>query len=141
MQIIFTKIKLLLFILSFVFVSCREEIVPPNNIAVNINEPIQTRTGNSYIFSINADKITATITDNTLLDTFKSRIYSVLADYSSGYVELKVKTSRNNVLYSKVFDNDTRGTLENIEGSQPDIIVINFQNFTGKLKITLSRAE
>lgn len=137
----FNKIKIFLFLFVLAFVSCREEIIPPGNITGNINEPTLTRTSNSYIFSINASKITTTVTDNTFLNTFKAKIYSVIADYSSGYVEIKVKTDRNNILYSEVFEEDTRGTLKNIEGSQPDVIVVNFQNFTGKLKVTLSRAE
>jgi hypothetical protein len=138
---VFNKIKISLFLFVLVFISCREEIIPPGNVAGNINEPSLTRTSNSYIFSINASKITTSITDNTFLNTFKARIYSVIADYSSGYVEIEVKTDRNNILYSEVFEDDTRGTLKNIEGSRPDIIVVNFQNFTGRLNVTLSRAE
>ena len=109
------------------FISCREEIIPPGNPASNVNEPSLTRTGNSYIFSINADKITTSITDKTFLKTFRSKIYSVITDYSSGYVELEVKTSWNSVLYNEIFENDTRGALTDIIGSRPEIIVVNFQ--------------
>ncbi|OGU28116.1 MAG: hypothetical protein A2057_15375 [Ignavibacteria bacterium GWA2_35_9] len=137
----FKKIKIFLFSLLLIFFSCREEIISPDNPTGNINEPFLTRTGNSYIFSINASNITATISDNTFLNTVKSNIYSIIADYSSGYVEVEVKTSRNSVLYSEVFENDTRGTLKSINGSQPEIIVMNFQNFTGKLKVTLSSTQ
>lgn len=125
----------------FIFISCREEIVPPDNPAVNVNEPFLTRTGNSYIFSINADKMTTSITDHTFLKTIRSKVYSVITDYSSGYVELEVKTSWNGVLYNEIFENDTRGTLQDIIGSRPEIIVVNFHNFTGKLKITLSGSQ
>jgi hypothetical protein len=135
------KIKIFLFSLTFIFISCREEIIPPDNPTSNINEPSHTRTGSSYIFSINADKITTSITDKTFLKTFRSKIYSVITDYSSGYVELEVKTSWNSVLYNEIFENDTRGTLTDIIGSRPEIIVVNFQNFTGKLKVTLSGSQ
>ena len=132
------KIKIFLFFTLFLFFSCREEIIPPGNPAGNINEPLLTRTYNSYIFSINADNITASISDNTFLETFKANIYSIIADYSSGYVRVQVKSNSNSVLYSKTFENNTSGTLENITGSRPQIIAIEFQNFTGKFQVTLS---
>ena len=135
------KIKIFLFSLLLLFVSCREEIIAPDNSTGNINEPFLTRTSNSYIFSINASNITATIDDNTFLSTVKANIYSIIADYSAGYVEVEVKTSTNSVLYSEVFESDTRGTLKNINGFRPEIIAINFQNFTGKLKVTLSSSQ
>jgi hypothetical protein len=135
------KIKIFLFSILFLFISCREEIISPDNPTGNINEPFLTRTNNSYIFSINANDITATINDNTFLNSVKSNIYSIIADYSSGYVEVKVKTSGNSVLYSEVFESNTRGSLRNINGYHPEIIAINFQHFTGKLKVTLSRSQ
>ena len=53
------KIKIFLYSLLLIFFSCREEIISPDNPTGNINEPFLTRTGNSYIFSINASNITA----------------------------------------------------------------------------------
>ena len=135
------KIKIFFFFTLFLFISCREEIIPPDNPIGNVNEPLLTRTNNSYVFSINANNITASINDNTFLNTFKANVYSIIADYSSGSVQVQVKTNTNSVLYSEVFKSDTRGILENISGSQPQIIAINFQNFTGKFQVTLSGSQ
>ena len=123
------------------FISCRQEIVPPDNPAGNINKPQLTRTNFTYTFSINANKITKKIVDYTYLNTFKSRIYAVINDHSSGSVEIIIKADQNNVLYSAVFDNDTNGTFTKIEGQQPKVIIINLNDFTGKLKVTLTDLE
>src|SRR3970040_811747 len=90
--------------LSVLLISCRQEIVPPDNPAGNINEPVYTRTNFSYSFAINANRITRTVIDNTYLNTTSSRIYLVISDHSSGSVEIKVQNDNNFVLYSSVFD-------------------------------------
>ncbi len=135
------KTKIFFFFTLLLFISCREEIISPDNPIGNINEPLLTRTNNSYIFSINANNITATINDNTFLNTVRANIYSIIADYSSGNVQVQVKTGSNSVLYSQTFEGNTRGILGNINGSQPQVIAIDFRNFTGKFQVTLSRAQ
>ena len=125
----------------FLFISCRQEIVPPDNPAGNINEPHLTRTKFSYTFSINANKITETVKDNTFLNTFRSRIYAVINGYSSGSVEIIIQTDQDNILYSEVFDDDTNGTFTEIEGNQPKVIIFKFNDFTGKFKVTVTDIE
>ena len=68
-----SKILSILFSLLLTFISCRQEIVPPDSSLENINEPQLTRTNSSYTFSINASRITETVIDNTFLNTFKSK--------------------------------------------------------------------
>jgi len=127
--------------LSVLLISCRQEIVPPDNPAGNINEPVYTRTNFSYSFAINANRITRTVIDNTYLNTTSSRIYLVISDHSSGSVEIKVQNDNNFVLYSSVFDNDTDGIFRELDGYQPNIITMNFIDFTGKFKFTLTDRE
>ena len=127
--------------LSVLLISCRQEIVPPDNPAGNINEPVYTRTNFSYSFAINANRINRTVIDNTYLNTTSSRIYLVISDHSSGSVEIKVQNDNNFVLYSSVFDNDTDGIFRELDGYQPNIITMNFIDFTGKFKFTLTDRE
>jgi len=136
-----SKLLLILFSMLVLFISCRQEIVPPDNPAGNINEPQFSRTNFSYTFSINANRITETVVNNTYLNTFKSRIHTVISDHSSGSVEIIVQVNQNNILYSAVFDNDTNNTSTEIEGQQPRVIIFNFNNFTGKFKVTLAGTE
>ena len=137
------KSKLLLFFfpLQLLFFSCRQEIVSPDNPAGNINEPQLTRTNFSYTFTINANKITETIADNTYLNTLRSRISMIINDHSSGSVEVIVKSNQNNIVYSELLDGDTNILSNEIEGQQPSVIIFNFINFTGKFKVTLTAID
>ena len=137
------KSKLLLFFfpLQLLFFSCRQEIVSPDNPAGNINEPQLTRTNFSYTFTINANKITETIADNTYLNTLRSRISMIINDHSSGSVEVIVKSNQNNIVYSELLDGDTNILSNEIEGQHPSVIIFNFINFTGKFKVTLTAID
>jgi len=134
------SILLILFFPLIIFYSCRQEIVPPDSEG-NVNQPVLTRTNNSFIFSINAYKITATIIDNTYLNTNKSSVFSVVNEHSSGFVEVKIRATQNNIIYSQVFDKNTTGTFNQIEGYQPEVLILSFNNFTGKVRITLTETE
>jgi len=46
-----------------------------------------------------------------------------------------------NIIYSQVFDKNTIGTFNQIEGYQPEILIFSFNNFTGKVRITLTETE
>jgi hypothetical protein len=65
----------------------------------------------------------------------------MISDHSSGSVEIKVQNDNNFVLYSSVFDNDTDGIFRELDGYQPNIITLNFIDFTGKFKFTLTDRE
>jgi hypothetical protein len=127
-------------VLAVLFISCRQDVIPPDNPAGNINEPVYSRTNFSYTFTINASNITRTVTNNTFLDTFRSRIHIVVNDYSSGRVEILVEDDDVR-LYSAVINQNTSGMLQEINGFRPEIITINFINFTGKFRLTLTDGE
>jgi hypothetical protein len=124
---------------TILFSSCREEIISPDD-AGNINEPILNVTNNSYTFFINAKNISTTMIDRTFLRFSQSRIYSVLTDHSSGFVEIKVQTDNDRVVFTRVYSDDTSGT-DHIDGYQPDIITLEFNEFSGRLRLQISRIE
>lgn len=129
-----------IFLFSVLFISCRQDVIPPDNPAGNINEPVYSRTNFSYTFTINASNITRTVTNSTFLDTFRSRIQVVVVDYSSGSVEVVVEDDDVR-LYSAVLNQNTNGMLEEINGFRPETITINFIDFTGKFRVTLTDRE
>lgn len=135
------KLYTSILIFSLLIISCRQEIVPPDNPAGNINDPVYTRTNFSYSFSINAERITRTVIDNTYLNTTRSRIYLLISDHSSGSVEIKIQNDNNFVLYSSVYENNTGGIFHELDGYQPEVITINFKDFTGKFRVTLTERE
>jgi len=125
----------------FLFASCRENIVQPENTAGNKNEPFSTRTNYSYSFTINAEEITREVTDKTNLNSFKSRISITVNNHSSGSAEIKIETGSNQLIYYKTINSNTSGISTEIEGNVPNLLTINFVNFTGILKIVLTEID
>ncbi|RPI71556.1 MAG: hypothetical protein EHM47_09980 [Ignavibacteriales bacterium] len=135
------KKLLQVFLISIIFISCREEIVSPDNPAGNINEPVYSRTSFSYTFTINAENITRLVRDNTNLNITSSRIFLIIDDYASGRVEINIQNDDSFIIYSSVFANNTYGIIEEFEGYLPAYITINFIDFTGKFKVILSNSD
>lgn len=129
------------FVLMLCLVSCREEVITSDNPSGNINEPYLTRTADSYTFYILADRMTSTISDHTFLKTVRSRIFSVIKEYASGSVIIKIQTTGSSTIYSKLFNQNTVGSFSEIAGQQPDIITFTFNNFSGELQVTLTDTE
>ncbi len=71
-------------------ISCREDIIVPDNLATNVNEPILLNESNSYSFVINAQNISIDVVNNTNFSANTSRISITIVDYSSGYVRIKI---------------------------------------------------
>jgi len=123
------------------FSSCREEIIPPDNPTGNVNEPALFSSSSLYIFSINAINMTTDFVDNIPFDGVKTRLYSLLEDHTSGFVEIVIRSPQQETLYSGVLNQNSRGSSLNVEGSSQENILLKFVNFTGKLKIQLSPVE
>jgi hypothetical protein len=121
--------------------SCREEIIPPDNSGGNINEPSLFSSGSSYIFSINALNISTNFIDNIPFNAVRTRLYSLLEDHTSGFVEIKIRSHEQATLYSGVLYQNSKGYSLNVEGEDQENILLRFVNFTGKLKIQLSLVE
>ncbi len=133
----YSLIKFFMFLFIVLVMSCREDIVPPNNPAGNINEPVQTHTNNSYTFIINADNISRSVINYLSLHTTTMRIYTSVLDISSGSVQIFLLDSFNNTWYSRTIASETQNSSEELSGNNPRQIQIKMNNFTGKLKVQL----
>ena len=119
------------------FGSCREDIVPPNNPAGNINEPVQTRTNNSYTFVINANNISKSVSNYLSLYSTNMRLYTSVLDISSGSVQIFLLNSYNYAWYSRTIATEIQDNYVELTGNYPNQIQIKMNNFTGKLKVQL----
>lgn len=135
------KLAFKILLIALTFASCRQDIVPPDNPAGNINEPFFSRTNFSYTFTINADRITRKVVDYTNLNSTRSRFFLVIDDHSSGSVEIEIHDDENYIIYTSLFETGTSGVFREIEGYEPDFITLNFIDFTGKFRITLTERE
>jgi hypothetical protein len=134
--------KRILFPLVFIIItltSCREEIIPPNNPTGNMNQPVKEVTLNSYSFLINAGDITYNLYDYVRFENSRAQVYLSIFDYNSGSVEISLIGKSKRVIYSKKVESDLNGEYFRITNEIPDAVIINFKDFTGKFKLTVSQ--
>lgn len=118
--------------------SCREEIIQPDNISGNINQPTQIKEFNSYTFIINADNANFTLTE---LTSFSFDIVNLLItnlDYSNGVVILKVLNVKGDSYFEYIIKEEIDSRIISVQGFIPSSIEIQLVDFTGKLKVQLS---
>ena len=121
------------------FLSCREDIIAPDNFATNVNEPILLNESNSYSFVINAQNISIDVVNNTNFSASTSRISITIIDYSSGYVRIKIIDKQTINRFSYFGNDDENFFTESLTGYVPASVGIKAVDFSGKLKIELNR--
>lgn len=121
-----------------IFISCREEIIQPDNISGNINQPTQIKEFNSYTFIINADNANFTLTEPT---SFTFDIVNLLItnlDYDKGVVKLNILNDNGDSYFEYFVDEEIASRIISVQGFIPSSIEIQLIDFTGKLKVQLS---
>ena len=125
--------------LTITLSSCRENIITNENSLGNINEPVKFKTPESYSFEINASKITFSETDETQLNITNADIFISVSEYTSGFVSVTIIGDNLLNLYTTTFTNNGSSPPKKITNHVPEKIKVNFQNFSGKLKIRINR--
>lgn len=133
------RLVFILFLL-ILFISCREDIIHPDEFAGNVNEPVQINSRNSYTFIINAKNLSISNSALASFNTSLARISVTLIDYESGYVNITVKDLNDIERFRYFVEDDVSLFTEVIDGHLPNTIDIRMQEFSGKLKVQLSRA-
>ena len=139
--ILIISIRVILTLIIFVFFSCRENILSSENSIGNINEPIKTKSPESYTFEINASKITFNETDNTQLNITRADVFVSIRNYSSGIVSITVIGDNKLNLYSASFTDNTAGQSTKITNHVPEKVRLEFRNFSGNLKVRVTRSN
>ena len=132
------RVLITLFILNVY--SCRENIITNENSIGNINEPVKSKTPDSYSFEINASKITFNETDETQLNITNADIQISVTDYSSGIVSVTIIGDNLLDLYTISFTNNGSSPPAKITNHVPEKIKVSLQNFSGKFKIRIIRS-
>lgn len=130
--------NIIIFSAAIIFNSCREEIIQPNNISGNINQPTQIKEFNSYTFIINADNANFTLTEPA---SFTSDIVNLLItnlDYAKGVVKLNILNDNGASYFEYIINEEINSRIISVQGFIPASIAIQLIDFTGKLKVQLS---
>ena len=121
------------------FMSCREDVIEPDNFATNVNEPILINETNSYSFVINAQNISIDVVNNTNFSANTSRVSITIVDYSSGYVSVRIIDKQTNSRFTYFGNDEEDFFTESLNGYVPASVGIRTVDFSGKLKIELNR--
>jgi len=123
---------LVILIISF---SCREEIIEPDNMVGNINEPVQLTERNSYSFLLNAKNLTMSLSVPIYFSSARTRFNVRLIDYESGYINVSVQDLSKIERFRYYIAEEVSYHTELLDGYVPTTININTDNFSGKIKI------
>lgn len=134
------RISLLLFqiIIIFFFAGCREEILAPDNYAGNINEPIQDNKTNYYGLIINAKELTSNITAVTNFNYHTTKTLVTISDLEGGSITFTIRDKQGVSLYRFSVNSEVKNDFRKITSDIPGKVEISFNNFTGKMKFSLS---
>jgi hypothetical protein len=131
----YLKKILWLLIILFVSVSCREEIIEPDNFVENVNEPVQINERNSYIFLLNARGLSMNLSVSASVNSFRTRFNVTLIDYKTGYISVAVEDIDNRQRFSYFLAEDVSYHSDLLDGYMLKTIKIRTENFSGKIKI------
>ena len=116
-------------------ISCREEIIQPDNFVGNINEHVQLNDRNSFTFLLNANNFTMNLSVVTYFSSSRTRFNITLVDYESGYTNVSVKDFNSTERFRYFVAEDISYHSEVLDGYIPNLVIIRTQNFSGKIKI------
>ena len=121
------------------FISCREDIIAPDNFATSINQPILLNEFNSYSFVINAQNISIDVVNNTNFNAITSRVSITIVDYAGGYISIRITDEQTNRRFSYFGNDEEDFFTESLNGYVPASVGIKAVDFSGKLKIELNK--
>jgi hypothetical protein len=124
-----------LLLIFFFSISCREEIIEPDNLVGNINEPVQLRERNSYSFLVNANNLSMSLSVPLYFSAARTRFNISLIGYESGYTNISAQDISNIERFSYYIAEEVTYHTELLDGYVPTTININTENFSGKIKI------
>lgn len=132
-------LKLFFLIPLLLLIGCREEIFEPYNPAGNVNQPFQEKKLNYYNLTITASNLTYEFNSDLDFNSSDSRILVSVIDRLSGSVTINVLNKSRNLIYIASIETEVPNLIDRIQGNVPDNVKIVFNDFSGKLRIQLSK--
>lgn len=132
-------IKLFLIISLIILTGCREEILEPYNPAGNVNQPYQEKKLNYFNLVMTASNLTYEFDSDLNFNSSDSRILVSVIDRQGGTVTINVLNDNRNLIYIASIETEVPNLVDRIQGNIPNKVKIIFTNFSGKLRIQLSK--
>lgn len=131
----------LLIIICITFISCREDIFEPNNPAGNINQPFQENKLNYFNIVIAASNLTYEFEVEVNFNSSDSRIFISVVDRQKGSVTVNALGENKNLIYVASIETEIPYLIDRIRGNVPNKVKIFCTEFSGKIRVQLSRAD
>lgn len=133
--------KAIILFISLVLISaCREEILEPYNPAGNVNQPFQEKKLNYLNLVITASNLTYEFETDVEFNSSDSRIFVSVIDREKGSVTINI-LSDNNLIFVASIETEIPNLIDRIRGNVPKKIKVTCNDFSGKLKLQLSKTN
>lgn len=132
-------VKLFLIISLISLSGCREEILEPYNPAGNVNQPYQEKKLNYFNLVMTASNLTYEIDSDLNFNSSDSRILVSVIDRQSGTLTINVLNDKRNLIFIASIETEVPGLIDRIQGNIPNKVKIIFKDFSGKVRIQLSK--
>lgn len=132
----FVIIATILFTTS-IAISCREEIIPQNDLVGQRNYPITSNFADIYELAVDAENFFITIKDSLAFYTPIDFLELEIRDYSSGSVFVKVSAPNGKLLFEDLLTNNINYNYNTFENTVPNQVELYFNNYSGKFKLKL----
>lgn len=132
-------IKLFIIISLIILSGCREEILEPYNPAGNVNQPYQEKKLNYFNLVMTASNLTYEIDSDLNFNSSDSRILVSVIDRQSGTLTINVLNDKRNLIFIASIETEVPGLIDRIQGNIPNKVKIIFKDFSGKVRIQLSK--
>lgn len=133
----FTKI-FSIFLICLLITSCRLDVVEPEKIESEINQPNQESRLNYLSYELNAENYSFNSVIPLNFSVSKSTIFMTLLSHSNGSIRIEIKNLYEDVVFrTELFDN-LPSYSRNFSVSNFSRATITTKDFTGKFKVMLT---
>ncbi|MCS7052527.1 MAG: hypothetical protein NZM09_02195 [Ignavibacterium sp.] len=134
-------VYIFLILIIFLIVGCREDIIEPDNPAGNKNSPFRTEKENYFDVAINAEGLTTEMIFDTYFNSESNFITVYVNNRQNGLLQINIFSKENKLLFTNRIEIGEVNIRQRISRGIPAKLKLSFDNFTGKIRIVLSRSS
>ena len=128
--------RIALLLMTFLItLSCREEVIEPDNFVENVNEPVQINERDAYTFLLNAQDFSMNLSVPAYFSSIRTRFNVTLIDYESGYISISVEDYDERERFRYFVAEDVSYHSDLLDGYVLKTINIRTERFSGKIRI------
>lgn len=130
-------LKYIIILTLFVFTSCREDVITPNNPVGQKNTPVKSNSSKLYTLVIDANNYTVKIKDEVAFQSSAFMVNARTSSHEGGSVRINLISEDGNTIISEIFSRDKE--FQDVIGfnNLPKYVEVEFFEFTGVFNIEI----